>query len=123
MISTAQQYFNVSQTDVVIFDQFVTDLFWTQTISSVNGTACQMSPPQIDSNQTTWNLSELNLVFKYAPFYHWQGVPIIFTRISSSGIDSSNFQTNGDKIVIQYSSTSRLLVENIRNLQGNSAIQ
>ena len=115
-----KKFFNTSQTDIVIFDLFVNELFWPQTIASTNGSACQMTPPQIDSTQQTWSLSESNLILNYTPFYHWQGVPIKLTSVISSGIDSSDFQINNDKIIIQYNNASRILDEIIgyRDLQS-----
>ena len=119
-MSGAQQYFNISQTDIVIFDLFITDLFWPQTIASADGTACQMTPPQIYSNQTTWNLKESNLELTYAPFYHWQGVPIILTKVTSAALISSYFKVNEDQIIIQYTNSSRVLKEDLnqRRLQS-----
>ena len=83
-----------------------------------------MSPPQISFNQITWNLSESNLEINFAPFYHCQGVPIIITKITSLGLNSSYFQITEDKIIVKYKDSSRILNEagNQRNLQSNKNV-
>ena len=109
----AEYCFNVSQTSFVVFDLFVTDLFWPQTIASSDNFACQMTPPQLLNSQVTWNLSESNLELNYKPFYHWQNVPIIISEVIVFGIDSTLIQVNRDEIVIQYMSNQRMLSKSL----------
>ena len=94
--------FNATQTPYPIFDQYLTNMFWPQTIFE-NSTICQPSGLVPINTNKIWNISESNLSIEIIPFTNCQGIPIIITSVSSSNLYSSAFSINSNRIIIDFS--------------------
>ena len=115
--------FNATQTPYLIFDKYITDLFWPQTKLYGDSTIWQPSGPIPTKTDLIWNLSEANMKFEVIPFTNWQGIPINVTSAQSTDLDSSAFTISNNKIIIDsgygYSSTLRTLDSLNLKTKGN----
>ena len=104
--------FNATQTPYLIFDKYITDLFWPQTKLYGDSTIWQPSGLIPTKTDLIWNLSEAMMIFEVIPFTNWQGIPINVTSVQSSDLDNSAFTISNNKIIIDsgygYSSTLNL---------------
>ena len=118
--------FNATQTPYLIFDKYITDLFWPQTKLYGDSTIWQPSGPIQTKADLIWNLSEANMTFEVIPFTNWQGIPINVTSVQSSDLDNSAFTISNNKIIIDsgygYSSTLRTLGTLNLKTKGNHHI-